>query len=314
MRSRSARAALLALALAPSCRAIVDSGITYAECSQTDYTEPFEKGSTLKQMLEHCWETSDATTDEGDPSADILLEDGDLVIRSSASFSDASQWQGETQGPLAYQRLEADFVLATRVEAFDKINADRCVPPGYRAGLALRLVDSPADWVTFMIESFEPTPPAICDESGETHLPTLGRVESNGLGNSKTTTGQDDAGIGLDDAVEADIAICRVGDAVSFYYREPGTDAAPVWRQVGGGDFVYDISGPLDVGLTVAGVKVEGDPAASFRTGELRSTVGNWKAASFRTGAHFQWAFVTDTILTDGCEQTLAAFQFPTVE
>lgn len=298
MRSRSAPAALVALALLTSCRAVVDSGITYVECNETDYVEAFQRGSTLKELLEHCWQTSDATTDADDPSADILLEDGDLVIRSSASVIDASQWSGDNQGPLAYLRFEADFVMATRVEVFDKINADRCVPPGYRAGLALRFSESSAEWVTFLIESFQLTPPLPCDEETEAQLPTMGEVKSNGLGLSKTTTGADDAGIGLDDAVEADIAMCRVGDLLTFYYREPtSTEEAPVWRQVGG-NFVYpDIAGPVDVGVTVAGTKVEGDPGASFRT-----------------GAHFQWAMVTDTILTDGCKQTLLAFDFPTVE
>jgi len=279
----------------PSCRAVVDSGITYSECKQTDYVEPFQAGSTLEQLLEKCWQTSDATTDENNPSADILLEDDDLVIRSSSTeVGAASQWAGETQGPLAYQQFDADFVMATRVEVFDKINADRCVPPGYRAGLALRLADvASGEWVTFLIEPFQPTPALTCDEQTETQLPTLGKVMSNGLGGSMTTTGTDDAGIGFDDAVEADIAICRIGSILTFYYRDPESkETAPVWRKL---DLDYsEISGPVEVGLTVAGEKKE-DPGDSFRT-----------------GAHFQWALVSDTILTDGCEQTLAAFVLPT--
>lgn len=297
----SARTAGLAIAMLTGCRAVVDSGITYTECEQTDYVEPFRRGSALKGLLEKCWQFTDANVDDGDPSADILLEDGDLVIRSSpAEIGEVSHWTGSAQGPLAFQTFEADFVMGVRVEVFDKINADRCVPPGYRAGIALRLANgAPEAWATFMIEPFQTDPPIQCDEeSGEAQLPALGKVENNGLGGLSTTTrGTDDAGIGLDDAVEADIAMCRIGSLLTFYYRDPdSSEQEPVWRRVGG-DFQYsEITGPVEVGLTVAGVKKE-DPGESFRT-----------------AAHFQLALISDTILTDGCEETLTAIEYPTVE
>lgn len=287
----------MALALLAGCRAVVDSGITYEECDLTDYVEAFVRDSTLKQIQERCWQTSDTS---GDP-ADLLLEDGDLVIRATEPPDGGlANWDADSQGPMAYQQFSGNFVMATRVEVLDKVNGDQCLQPGHHAGLALRLAGGAGQWVTFMIGPFQPSETLPCKD-GDEQLPTMGIVESHAVdGLSKQDKGADEAGIGFADmtgrAVEADIAMCRVNDLLTFYYSSVN-EGPPLWRQIGG-DFVYDgIEGPVDVGLSVAGFASEEDPGESFRT-----------------AAHFQWALMTDTLLTDGCEETLLSFQFPTVE
>jgi hypothetical protein len=299
MQWRAAPLAFMVLAVL-GCRAVVDSGISYTECKQTNYAEPFQRGSTLKAILEKCWLTSDASTDPDDSSAELMLEDGDLVIRSNAPANGATaQWQGENEGPVAYQRFEGNFVMATRVEALDKVKGDHCLPEGEGAGLVLRRADQTAlEWTTFLIAPFEPVGQTglSCEEDAMNPLPTLGVVDTNAFGQSHTERGANDKGIGNDG--EADIAICRVDGSLTFYFREPTEDESmPIWRIMGGENFAYsDVTGPVEVGLTVAG-REAAEPTESFRV-----------------AAHFQWALLTDTVLSDGCEETLLAFEFPSVE
>jgi len=266
-----------------SCRAVVDAGVDYNDCERHPYTEEFSEGTTLKNLYERCWQVANA---DEHPS-DVFVAEGDLVVRVSTPASGTGErWDGDQQGPMAFQALEADFVAAIRVEAVNAISGDHCLAEGNMAGLVVRARSPDVGWATFLtgpdmqaMGSFD------CKDDEKVH-PTLGVVRSrnDAWGDAKTTLGHDPtAGIG--NLGEADLAVCRLHAKLVFYYRDPGAGEPKTWFEV----TRFDAStGPMDVGLAASG----------------------WRD-SFEVEGHFTHAILSDGIGPDGCQGALERLVVP---
>lgn len=278
-------------ALAASCSVAIDPGITYRPCLAGEYEEPFD--GTEKELLERCWTITNASGAPSSPAErdEVFVDDGDLVIRGKQPQPEDERdlWSGTTAGPVAHQTLTGDFLVVTRVEAVDLISGDHCIPEDNMAGLFVRHAEDAAAWATFLLGPFTPDPPTgvfSCSDADLPQPPARGVVSSPSWGPLVETRGEAQAGIGFD--LEADLAACRVGDALVFYYRAPSsTPTSPVWVRVGVEE--YDVgSAPVEVGLTVAS-----------------------KKESIEIEGHFTWVEYVDHVGADGCAGALAALSLP---
>ncbi len=281
--------ALVFVVLGSGCRLVVDSGATFHGCEAVDESEPFALGTTLDELYPKCWQV-ETKADE-----DAKVEDGDLILRSRFVEGAGDEWDGGAPGAFVYRTFAHDFLLAVRVEALDSSTADHCLPPGEVVGLAAR---RGADYGVFMIGPFDPPtlPPDYgCGEEALEQPPAFGVARTNAWGPEHTDRGADDAGIGAD--TEADIAMCRSGSTLTFYYRDPKSpETAPVWLPFGA-DLKWQIGeGPVDVGPSVAGVA---QPSPD---------------EGFQIAGHFQWAWLTEELGPDFCQSALERVVLPGVE
>ncbi len=292
--------AIFGLACAPlaSCRAVVDSGVSVHACppgaggedGAFPYFDDFFAGTTREHLLERCWRF------ENEDVGDMFPDDGDFVAR----VSEGGAWDGASQGPLMFQRLEDDFVLAVRVEILNQVDTNHCLATGNGVGLVVRQSDvdrAEARWSTLLIGivpgPYEP--PLRCDGDEAEVPPTVATVRSR----DDAWGGQLDVGgptfsIGFDG--EADIAVCRLNDVLTFYYREPQSPTdRPVWTQIRSVDGSQaehrPDPGPVDVGLTASGAP-----------------------GQYQAEAHFQWSTVVAAIAGDGCAGVLEGIPVPGTE
>ena len=272
-----------------ACRVLVDPGITYCSVDLNPYIEPFDDGRTIKALQAHCWRFDQIMLEKEQGR----VADGDLILRGAEPASKADNWLGAEQGPMAFEEVKGDFVVVTRVEALEQIQGNQCLQPGNLAGLFARAPGGGGEWVTLLIGPFTPAPnpgDLSCDGTTPNPFPTMAVAASrdNASGDEIRETGANQAGVGLDG--EVDLAMCRVGAAIAFYYRDPAsTPEIPVWRQVGG-DGAQPYHGgrePLEVGVTVAGAN--GD---------------------FGIEGHFSW-IEYDRVGVDGCGSTLETITLP---
>src|SRR5262245_21133318 len=100
-----------------SCRAIVDAGVEYRDWERRPYTEEFTEGTTLKDLYERCWQIDNTS----EHPSDVFVSEGDLVIRVSRPASGkGEEWAADEQGPMAFQMLASDFLVAIRIEAVNQ--------------------------------------------------------------------------------------------------------------------------------------------------------------------------------------------------
>lgn len=288
-RASLAATLLIAAACVPlgSCRAWVDADVTYHECDLTNYADEFPIGTTMEMLLERCWQLDNV---QNDPS-DVFPDDGDLVMRASPPTNGRfEQWFGPDQAPIFYQHIGGDFLVMTRVEAIDQVSGDHCLEAegeqDNMAGLVLRREGTAVEWATFLVGPFFPMMGIDCGDMSMAPPPTRAVVASrdDAWGAPFVEEGPMRMGIGEDG--EADLAICRVNDSVTYYFRDPNSSPMmPMWSDAIAAHRVP--AGPLDVGLTAPGR----DPV-------------------YVTEGHFNWVVFT-SIGADGCGGALEKVVLP---
>ncbi len=269
--------------VAVSCRSVVDNGIAYRECDRRGVSEGFDPGSTIESLGESCWEI-----DNNDNN--VLVDDGDLILRVKEPGAQAQQWSYGHQGPMVFQRFEGDFVMAARLEVLHKRDGSLCLPPGNEVGLVVRQTKPELAWTTLLISPFDVAEP--CDPSGEPEFPILAKRTSSSevdWGPDEEVRGSEAGGVAFLDG-ETDLAVCRFEGAVSYYYRDPKSGVeAPLWRLIG--DPINTGTAPLDVGPTASG---DGD---------------------FVVEGHFTWVGYSDRgDVGDGCTGLLQLLALPVVD
>jgi hypothetical protein len=239
--SCSHRAALLALFLTPACRERVDVEVDYQSCvpvSASPYVEEFRYD--FRELADRCWQR------DNDENTTILSDAGDLVIRPEGEAA----WQGESQGPMAYLRLQGDFLAVARVEALSQIKGDHCIAPTELAGLVARRSEPEPAWAALLIGPV-PTTPENCVEDSQNPPRARAELRRFGLRADSGASGAFPDELGEDG--EADIAVCRAGSALAYAYRDVDAAEPNRWVFVDGTDAFGE--GAVDVGLTTSGVE-----------------------------------------------------------
>ena len=286
MRSRHAQALSAAALLASStaCQSFFDVDVEYEPCVQPQipYEEEFRDGR--QGLSDRCWEFDNESANE------VFVDDGDLVIR----LKDSGMWTPTEQAPMAYRRLEGNFIVAARVEALGKTNADHCLPESNLAGIVVRRAEPTLEWASLMLGPDLEEMGVQCEDESDNpprarvrvHSPTWGPAMPDFPDPDFTQTGIGDDG-------EADIAVCRLDNELLYFYRDINeTDPLRAWKSVDG-PAEHDVGdGPLDVGLTAA---VLDDPAQ----------------ATFDVEGHFNWIVLDDDLGADGCGGVLDTLKLP---
>ena len=274
------RALFLVVALS-GCRAVVESGVTYRECDASQLFEGFDGDTSMEALAERCWQVDNV---ENDPDK-VGVHDGDLVIKVSEPIHGRlEQWVGSDQGPMVFQNIEGDFLMAARIETLDQGTGDHClISPGEELNMAGLVVRRDAEWSTFFLAPFFPEPGMACDDMADPPPPTKAVITSeswDGDAELRNFMGAPlDSGIGNDG--EADILICRYADELSYYVRlQSSPPEMPVWEELPVKHIVGE--GPLDFGMTASGH----DPV-------------------YTVEGHFDWVLF-DRIEIDGCGSRFA--------
>lgn len=265
------------------CHSLQDLDIQYEDCveeKQASYREEFGEDSLQLLRDSHCWKSDNEGAAPQGLDSKLFVEDGDLVMRADDSgTTDLDQWTLTDQAPMFFRQVQGDFLVVVRAEAATIVQGDHCLN-GESAGLVVRQSNDPSTWSTWMVQpdlapgvgcSDEDTPPARVEIRSSN--PAL---QEFGLG-----------GVGADG--EADVAICRVGGKIFFYYGLATTDPTKnTWEPKVGA--VSHAIGPgiLDVGVTVAGI----DP-------------------NFDVAGHFNWIVFQEGTYGDGCSGALDGFVLP---
>ncbi len=264
-----------------SCRSVVDPGITYRECDRSGVSEEFPAGTTSEELGERCWEV-------GNDDGNLLLDDGDLILRLNELSGQPQRWASGTQGPMVFQRFEGDFVMAARLEVLHKRDGSLCLPPDNEVGLVLRQTAPDLAWTTLLISPFDVEEPCVPTDDAAFPIQAKTRSSESSWGPDVVFRGPEDGGIAFLDG-ETDLAVCRVEGQVTFYYREPAspvTDAQ--WLPIGAP--IATGNETLDVGPTASG-------------GEERVVEG-----------HFTWVGYAERDVGDGCTGLLQLLDLPEVE
>ncbi len=268
--------ALAFLALATASCSVVTSREIIA-CDGTG-EESFDPAVTAESLAEHCW-FNDLDEEHTFPS------DGDLVVVGSDPGNGQPQWSGAVEGPLLYRVFDSSFLLVTRVEILNRVSANLCLSSEQRAGLVLRSRDGDEP-VTLFVH----TAPSELDCKLEGGANIEATVQSGGTSGSLSDLSPQ--GVGVDG--EADIAVCRVGDILAFYVRDPtSTTDAPTWEEV---------ETPVAIqrgGIVEAGLAAAGAPDT---------------ATPFGIEAHFTWVAFDDSVGADGCSRALEDLVLPQAE
>jgi hypothetical protein len=254
--------------LASGACSVITSHEDVASCDGAG-AETFEGAVTAEELAARCWFT------RGDDSQ-VFPNDGDLVIVGRDPGGGMPEWKGGVEGPLFHRVFESSFLLVTRVEILNRVSADLCLSQEQRVGLVVRSRDG-AEPVTLFIH----TNPSDLDceaEGGAVVHASLTAGETTG-----SLTDLSDQGVAEDG--EVDLAICRAGDILAFYVRDPTSlMTAPIWREV-------ETSAAIRrAGVVEAGLAAAGAPDAE---------------TPFGVEAHFAWVAFEDALGGDGCARAL---------
>jgi hypothetical protein len=280
MRELAQRACLALLLFVASgvvgCRGLSDPGIEYRECVEpgSPYHELFNDG--YRALPERCWTSQNAV--EGD----LSIGDSDLV----ASHAQAVRWDGVL--PMLLRHVEGDFVMVTKTEVSAGSTSDFCdlqkndATGEYDASGLIVLGEGVRQ--AFLLRPFlEESTSITCEDESANPPKALAFVPQSDTGEFKST-----GGIGLDG--EGDIAVCRRGSNLSYWFRDPVDPEAPWqtldWKHLEDTDEVGE--GPLDVGLTVTITEA---------------------SLSLSIEGHFNWVVLTD--LSDDCRGPLEDMKNP---
>lgn len=287
---RSAAVPLL-VSLATGCtsESLNDDPTQCIDLNDGRYAETFD-ASEIEALVDQCWRSDNEGAKASSVGNKIFLEDGDLVMRVAADSggSDVDDWTDADQAPMFYRRVEGDFIAVVRTEAASMTSGDHCIAPGNRAGLVVRDAADTALWATLTIEPYLFTAsgePANCAEDSDDTNDATASVEL--AGSTASFGSAEAAGIGVDG--EADIALCRVGSEVRYFYGVPTSDPTKnTWLPMGNELWHAFGDRGLDVGITVAG-----------------------KAPNFEVAGHFNWIVFDTGAYGDGCAGALELFQLP---
>jgi hypothetical protein len=204
------------------------------------YAEHFgEKGPDhYPALVDQCWQAQNL-------SADRRLEASEDLVLTYLRTEDV----GLEDAPLTLaRRMPADFVLVTHAEATERLQSSFCLHPGDAAGIVVTgpaAGDAAPHRLALLIAPDLAPPLVACvDDDDDTNDPpviaSVGETQSGDI----WTHG------------EADIALCRSGDRLTYYYRQPDDPDAD-WQAKDwvtfdvppgeGSDFIG--TGPVDVGL-----------------------------------------------------------------
>jgi hypothetical protein len=279
------------------CHSLQDLDIQYEECveeKQVSYREEFGEDGIRPLRDKHCWKSDNEGATPLGLDSKLFVEDGDLVMRvDNSGTTDLDQWTPTDQAPMFFRRLDGDFLVVVRAEAATIVEGDHCLNGEY-AGLVVRQSDDPSIWSTWTVEPDLETFGNACADGD--NPPARVRIRSS---NPAFET-RDLKDVGSDG--EADIAICRVGGKVYYYYGE--ATAVPTkdeWVQVestvSDGPVFHPLgAGVVDVGVTVAGVTVAGAKGIE---------------SHFDVAGHFNWIVFQEGTYGDGCTGALEDFVLP---
>jgi hypothetical protein len=270
---------------------------TLAEPPQFNYVDclPNRDGKYLERfdgalpLATRCWRTENV-----EEPGYVHENDGDLIIHPSGKTD--SQWFEMEQAGFVFHEVTGDFLAVARVETVSGTGmGDHCLNESEAAGLVVRRRD-PLAWTNLLVLP-DLTPEMLPDRAwcGDDPMKEpLARIttDSFGLGASAPNP---IGGRGSD--AEADIAVCRHDDRLSYFVQryatreEAGTlpNIEPAFMEL-----VIGL-GPVDVGLTAT--------AAS-------------EIDTQREG-HFNWLFLHDygeERLPEGCPHVLEGFLYPEEE
>jgi hypothetical protein len=269
------------------CRAIVEPGVEYRDCDLSHYEDEFDSG--MENFYEKCWRVANVDPiDEEEGRVAVTVQDGDVIMKMDAPEGNVShlEWSGTDQGPMAYQRLTSDFFVVARLEALNPIDASHCIEPGNLAGLAMRSVDNPSQWVSYLMGPVDPMRPACEDEAMLPKPDTHGELQTNQEPWGSPFDTRDPwpnmmMWPSIGDEGDAFLSICRVGETVKYSFKDPeSSNEMPTWVDL---PVNHTIGGGLDVG-----------PAISAR----EATMGG---QGFQIEGHFDWILYMDTLAVDGC-------------
>jgi hypothetical protein len=233
----------LATALTAGCHSLADYDVAYVECIDPPrpYVEQFNEG--YQGLYDRCWKAVNVTEDRR------LEVDRDLLLGYEEGVQ--APVTAKEDPPMLLRRMQGNFVMVTHLEVTEGIHSSFCLEAGDAAGIAVRGTESGSDLRSaLLIEPDLSAPGVTCQDTDETPPPV------------RVSVGPDQSGR-IYEGGEADIAVCRNGNTLAYYFRQPDEpDAAWV-----GSDWVpllvADTSlprtdmvgaGPLDVGLvTVVG-------------------------------------------------------------
>jgi len=275
--------------LSAACQSLTSIDVEYRDCfaPRAPYVVQFDQ--SLKALEQSCWRSEDAG-----PGRTISASDGDLLIGFDSTPPVSVGWADDA--PALVRRVAGDFILVTHVEATERLNSSFCLLEGDSAGIVVRGTpgseqpDVRAGW------TLHPDPAQAqndCDDDAE-----IGAIlEAN------ATSASDGTATGPVGATgEADIAMCRSGSQLVYFFRDPEDEDAPWsekdWRAVElvEGDAtttrVDEVgTGPLDIGLM--------------------TTAGSGEGTRQVQGA-FNWvAVLADGSIGSDCRGPLEAMQAP---
>jgi hypothetical protein len=260
MTPRARFSVLLALPLSTSCTALADLDIQYRDCvaPTVPYVEQFDEGD--RGLLDRCWAVANVEREDLHGQRKVVVGAGDLIIGYSDAQMQAVAWDADP--PMLIRRVEGDFVFATKVEVTSGTQSNFCgLGETDAAGIIVRAAADAGNTersASFLVRPYfanEATIGMDCRDEAENPPTATAEARSSVDGDA---LGVD--GIGMDG--EADIAVCRKGKQLLYFYRHPANPEDPWdpqdWQTLqtamSGGqgrsrsDEIGD--GPMEVGVT----------------------------------------------------------------
>lgn len=254
MHSRSALTVVCLVlgALACGCETLVSSDVTYADCVRqpVPFVEQFDVDDA--GLADRCWRAENV----GDERR-LETYGSDLLIRYGSASQEGLTYADDV--PALLRRMPEDFVIVTHVETTEMLHSGFCVEPGDSAGIVVRGTEHGSRPELRAALLLWPDPVAARENCGDSDEIEVGAIIQGVSNDGREGTEAEPVGA----SGEADIAICRSGSQLTYFYRRPEEeDAAWVpedWKQLVDDqgeprdDEVGD--GPLDVGLAAIAAK-----------------------------------------------------------
>jgi hypothetical protein len=253
-RSCKAISAVAPLLLATSCQTFAGLDVGYEPCirPRVPYVEQFDEGE--QGLIDRCWELRN-----GGEGRTVVVEE-DLVLGYLDRDTPAVTYADGP--PMLLRRVVGDFVMVTHAETTTATSAFCGLGDADSAGFVLRGSDAAGGIGTMAAFLLRPhlTEETDCaDTEGEDPTPyAIAETRSNQLSATEAALTPP---FGKDG--EGDIAICRHGGELLYFYRQPANpegswmpedwkplrvpDPNNVERDIDKTDYVGE--GPLDVGV-----------------------------------------------------------------
>lgn len=290
----------VSLAMA-GCRSLSNLDIHYESCvsPKKPYLESFNDGYQV--LLDRCWSAENA-----DERSQVSIGDNhDLSVRYATASPLPQPWTGKPPGLV--RRVEGDFVIVAQAESL-KADGSFCgMDPGDdAAGMIVRpaAVEGGARAsAAFLLRPYleDPSGPTRTCEDGSPAPPkAIAEVKTNDPSALLSSSG----GIGEDG--EGEIAICRLGSLLHFFYRvrsNPDAGTLEDWKPV---------SAPgTDGGMADAGNEANESVAVGTEPVDVALAV---TASTVGVQGTFNWVAVLSegtTASFSDCQSPLQEFNVP---